>query len=37
MHAAAIEQNGMAIYPDKLLNRDFGILEQTYTEKDTIL
>jgi len=27
----------MAIDPDKLLNRDFGILEQTYTEKDSIL
>ena len=27
----------MAIVYEKLLNRDFGTLEQTYTEKDTIL
>ena len=27
----------MAITYDKLLNRDFGTLEQTYTEKDTML
>ncbi len=27
----------MAIIYDKLLNRDFGTLEQTYTEKDTML
>lgn len=27
----------MAIVYDKLLNRDFGTLEQTYTEQDTIL